>query len=61
MNLGQKVIATARDIGRIRDLEEAGATVISLDVTWSPEKLKEIAANAIKVYGGVDYLINNAG
>ncbi|CEL53512.1 putative oxidoreductase YusZ OS=Bacillus subtilis (strain 168) GN=yusZ PE=3 SV=2 [Rhizoctonia solani AG-1 IB] len=59
--LGQKVIATARDAERIRDLEQAGAAVMSIDVTWSPEKLKEVAVNAIEVYGRVDYVINNAG
>jgi NADP-dependent 3-hydroxy acid dehydrogenase YdfG len=55
------VIATARDVERIRDIEQAGAAVMSVDVTWSPEKLKEVAANAIEVYGSVDYVINNAG
>ncbi|CAE6507159.1 unnamed protein product [Rhizoctonia solani] len=61
LNLGQKVIATARNIERIRDLEEAGAAIMSLDVTWSPENLKETAISAIKIYGRVNYLINNAG
>ncbi|CAE6385997.1 unnamed protein product [Rhizoctonia solani] len=61
LSLGQKVIATARNTESIRDLEEAGAAVMSVDVTWSPDKLKEIAANAIEIYGRVDYLINNAG
>ncbi|KAH7338229.1 hypothetical protein B0J17DRAFT_572170 [Rhizoctonia solani] len=61
LNLGQKVIATARNIDRIRDLEEAGAVVLLLDVTWSPDELKDIAATAIGIYGRIDYLINNAG
>ncbi|QRW22991.1 short chain dehydrogenase [Rhizoctonia solani] len=34
---------------------------MTVDVTWSPEKLKQVAANAIEVYGRIDYLINNAG
>lgn len=55
------MIATARNINRIRDLEEAGAAVMGLDVTSPAEKLKEIATNAISIYGRVDYLINNAG
>ncbi|KEP46858.1 putative oxidoreductase,short chain dehydrogenase, partial [Rhizoctonia solani 123E] len=61
LNLGQHVIATARNIERIHDLEEAGATVMSLDVTWSPDKLKEVATTAIGIHGKIDYLINNAG
>ncbi|CAE6459935.1 unnamed protein product, partial [Rhizoctonia solani] len=61
LNLGQKVIATARDVERIRDIEHAGGAVMSVDVTWSPEKLKEVATNAIEIYGSVDYVINNAG
>ncbi|KAF8678836.1 short-chain dehydrogenases reductases (SDR) family [Rhizoctonia solani] len=61
LSLGQKVIATARNIDRIRDIEQAGAAIMTVDVTWSPEKLKEVATNAIEVYGRVDYLINNAG
>ncbi|GAB1521244.1 hypothetical protein RhiTH_004335 [Rhizoctonia solani] len=59
--MGQNVIATARNIERIRDIEQAGAAVMTVDVTWSPEKLKEATENAIKIYGRVDYLINNAG
>ncbi|CAE6445506.1 unnamed protein product [Rhizoctonia solani] len=61
LNLGQKVIATARNSEKIRDLEQAGAAVMSVDITWSPDKLKEIAENAVAIYGRVDYLINNAG
>ncbi|QRW20804.1 short chain dehydrogenase [Rhizoctonia solani] len=48
--MGQKVIATARNIERIRDIEQAGAAVMTVDVTWSPEKLKEATENAIKIY-----------
>ncbi|GAB1528405.1 hypothetical protein RhiTH_011599 [Rhizoctonia solani] len=61
LSMGQKVIATAQNIDRIRDIEQAGAAVMTVDVTWSPDKLNEVAENAIKVYGRVDYLINNAG
>ncbi|KAF8668095.1 short-chain dehydrogenases reductases (SDR) family [Rhizoctonia solani] len=61
LSLGQKVIATARNIDQVRDIEQAGAAVMTVDVTWSPDKLNEVAQNAIKVYGRVDYLINNAG
>ncbi|KAF8747345.1 short-chain dehydrogenases reductases (SDR) family, partial [Rhizoctonia solani] len=61
LSMGQKVIATARNIDRIRDIEQAGAAVMTVDVTWSPERLKEVATSAIGTYGRVDYLINNAG
>ncbi|KAF8747525.1 short-chain dehydrogenases reductases (SDR) family, partial [Rhizoctonia solani] len=52
--MGQKVIATARNIERIRDIEQAGASAMTVDVTWSPEKLKEATENAIKIYGAIE-------
>lgn len=54
---GQHVIATARDVRSIADLEKAGACeVMALDIT-DVENVREVIAAA----GPVDVLVNNAG
>lgn len=54
---GQRVIATARDVRSIADLEKAGSCeVMALDVT-DAENVRE----AISAAGPVDVLVNNAG
>eukprot|EP01097_Dermamoeba_algensis_P003865 TRINITY_DN261_c0_g1_i1.p1 TRINITY_DN261_c0_g1~~TRINITY_DN261_c0_g1_i1.p1 ORF type:complete len:286 (-),score=45.23 TRINITY_DN261_c0_g1_i1:180-1037(-) len=58
---GEKVIATARNINKIEELKTAGAHILQLDVTSSLPQLKDIATEAIKAYGRVDVLVNNAG
>lgn len=58
---GDKVIATARKPAAIKDLAEAGAHTLALDVTASDETLAEIAKEANNVYGRIDILVNNAG
>lgn len=56
------MIATARNPAEIDPtLKENGAQTIQLDVTESLENLKKTAAEAIKLYGRVDVLVNNAG
>ncbi|EXJ87955.1 hypothetical protein A1O1_04882 [Capronia coronata CBS 617.96] len=58
---GDNVIATARDAGKLDDLKDAGAAVVSLDVTSPLDELKRTAEEAHNIYGRIDYLINNAG
>ncbi|KAJ7342445.1 hypothetical protein DFH08DRAFT_703742, partial [Mycena albidolilacea] len=58
---GFRVIATARRLETLGDLEHRGARVLSLDVTSSAPDLATFAEKAIAVYGQVDYLVNNAG
>ncbi|KAJ7356401.1 putative short-chain oxidoreductase [Mycena albidolilacea] len=58
---GFRVIATARKVDTLTGLEEKGAKVLPLDVTSTPEALKEFAAKATSIYGQIDYLVNNAG
>lgn len=69
---GDYVIATARDdyvIATARDLSKHGVMQLSfddvpllqLDVTASQESLNEKIAEAIKIYGRIDVLVNNAG
>ncbi|KAJ7918896.1 hypothetical protein B0H13DRAFT_1606821, partial [Mycena leptocephala] len=49
---GFRIIATARRVEKLDDLENRGAKTLPLDVTWSIENLVAFA---------VDYLANNAG
>ncbi|KAF7336130.1 Short-chain dehydrogenase reductase sdr [Mycena venus] len=58
---GFRVIATARRLDTLTDLETRGAKILELDVTSSVRDLAAFAEKAIAVYGQVDYLINNAG
>jgi len=58
---GHRVIATARNVENIRDLERSGAFVLALDVTRPLPDIEAIAKEAMEKYGRVDYLINAAG
>ena len=57
---GDKVIATARDLTKVADLKDLGATVLQLDVTDSQANIDTTIASAISVYGRIDVLVNNA-
>ena len=58
---GDNVIATARNgTERLRALKEAGAATLSLDVRAPQEELDRIIEEALKIYGGIDVLVNNA-
>lgn len=59
---GDRVIATARaPIDRLAALEKAGAKTLELDVTSSPEAIKEVVHKAIAVHGQIDVVVPNAG
>jgi NAD(P)-dependent dehydrogenase (short-subunit alcohol dehydrogenase family) len=60
---GDKVIATTRaeSFHKIKDLTSEGADILTLDVTASLDELKQIAAQAVAIYGHVDVVMNNAG
>ncbi|KJA21767.1 hypothetical protein HYPSUDRAFT_67465 [Hypholoma sublateritium FD-334 SS-4] len=60
---GDKVIATTRgqSFDSIKDLKALGADIFELDVTAHIDELRKIAAEAVKVYGHVDVVMNNAG
>ncbi|KAH7871295.1 putative short-chain oxidoreductase [Lentinula edodes] len=58
---GLRVIATARKISTIENLRAPNITVSTLDVTASMSQLEDFANKALKVFGQVDILINNAG
>ena len=58
---GHNVVATARDAGKLRDLEARGAYVLSLDITAPDEEIEKVVADAVNKFGSVDILVNNAG
>lgn len=59
---GDRIIATTRGpTSRLASLEAAGAAVFSLDVTASQAELDAKIQEALKIYDGIDVLVNNAG
>lgn len=60
---GERVIATARDITKVADLAKKypdTARAFTLDVT-KPAEITAAAEKAIKAFGQIDVLVNNAG
>jgi NADP-dependent 3-hydroxy acid dehydrogenase YdfG len=63
LKAGDKVVATARNIGTIADLEKnypKTARAISLDVTHR-DQIKTAVEQALDHFGHIDVLVNNAG
>ncbi|KAI1080025.1 NAD(P)-binding protein [Whalleya microplaca] len=60
LSRGDLVIATGRQLQRIKHLEQAGAAILELDVTHSQQSLATIITKAIAIYGRLDVLVNNA-
>jgi NAD(P)-dependent dehydrogenase (short-subunit alcohol dehydrogenase family) len=60
---GDRVIATARDTSKLKDLTAQyphTARTFTLDVT-KPAQIESVAQQAIAAFGHVDVLVNNAG
>jgi NADP-dependent 3-hydroxy acid dehydrogenase YdfG len=57
---GDKVIATARNLAKLKHLETAGAAILQLDITDSQQNIRDKVAQAIAIYGKIDVLVNNA-
>ncbi|HUZ95087.1 MAG TPA: oxidoreductase [Edaphobacter sp.] len=60
---GGKVVATARNLDKVADLEEkypGKAKAFALDVT-DPAQILSIVAQTLTTFGPVDVLVNNAG
>lgn len=60
---GERVIATARDISKVSDLQQQypdNARAFTLDVT-KPAEIESVAKQGIAAFGSVDVLVNNAG
>ncbi|KAL1672838.1 hypothetical protein EV122DRAFT_271246 [Schizophyllum commune] len=60
LDQGDRVIATARDLKKI-PASISAAKPIRLDLNASDEEIRKVAADALKIYGRIDILINNAG
>lgn len=58
---GDKAIATARNASALKELADAGAATIELDVTASEHVLKEKVNKAIGTFGRIDVVVHNAG
>ena len=58
---GDDVIATARNIDKIRDLEDTGARLLQLDVTSPQADINKAIEEAVTLFGRIDVLVNNAG
>lgn len=59
---GDKVIATGRNAAtKLKHLEGTGAAIVDLDVSLPEADVKKIVDEAVKIYGKIDVLINNAG
>lgn len=58
---GHKVIATARNLDKIRDFEQLeNVDILKLDISSSQEEIANVVNNAISIHGHVTHLINNA-
>ncbi len=57
---GYIVCAAARRVEKMKDLEDLGATIFSMDITKEND-INEVVSHISSEYGGVDILINNAG
>lgn len=58
---GHTVIATARNVLRIQDLEDAGTHTMAFDVTSPMPVIEAVAKDVFHKFGRVDYLVNAAG
>jgi NAD(P)-dependent dehydrogenase (short-subunit alcohol dehydrogenase family) len=65
LKAGHKVIATVRDTNRsadaVRQIEEAGGKIITIDLSESKANITKKVQDAENIYGQIDYLVNNAG
>ena len=56
---GMTVYAAARSVDKMKDLEEAGAITLKMDITNDADVVA--VAERLKADGGIDVLLNNAG
>jgi NAD(P)-dependent dehydrogenase (short-subunit alcohol dehydrogenase family) len=57
---GDKVVATARDLSKIQQLEQLGVPRFQLDITDSQSVINATIAEILAEYGRIDVLVNNA-
>lgn len=58
---GHTVVATARKADRIQDLADAGAHIMTFDVTSPASDIDAVAQQVFKQHSRIDYLVNTAG
>ncbi|KAL8725594.1 MAG: hypothetical protein Q9166_007259 [cf. Caloplaca sp. 2 TL-2023] len=58
---GERVVATARNPTKLKQLESCGATTFALDVLADDGDLKNVVASIVNKAGQIDVLVNNAG
>lgn len=61
LSRGDKVVATARNVDKLTDLEQRGAYIAALDVTAPDDVVQKTVADAVAALGRIDILVNNAG
>ncbi|KAL6695664.1 hypothetical protein J3F84DRAFT_408668 [Trichoderma pleuroticola] len=65
LHAGHKVIGTVRNkqhsADAVRSIEQASGSVVELDMTEPRDSIIEKVQAAEKIYGRIDFLINNAG
>jgi NAD(P)-dependent dehydrogenase (short-subunit alcohol dehydrogenase family) len=65
LKAGHKVVGTVRSRTRsadaVKSIEDAGGSVVELDLTEPQETVHQKIKEAEAVHGQVDYLVNNAG
>ncbi len=57
---GYLVYGVARRVEKMKDIKEAGAITLKMDIT-KDEEIKEVVSTIEKKHGSLDVLINNAG
>lgn len=57
---GSQVVATARDVGALEDLRQAGMCTLALDVT-DVEAIAQVVNTVVSTEGRLDVVVNNAG
>ncbi|TMW67865.1 hypothetical protein Poli38472_007537 [Pythium oligandrum] len=60
-NRGDLVIATARNVAVLGDLQNLGCEALTLDVTAHDSAIYNVVAKAHAIHGRIDILVNNAG
>ncbi|KAF7369114.1 NAD(P)-binding protein [Mycena venus] len=59
---GDRVIATARSLPKIRHLAQSeNIRLLELDIVSGEEAIKNVIAQAVELWGRIDVLVNNAG
>lgn len=56
-----KVIATARSLSNIQDLQSDSCVTLRLDVDDGSEAIEASVKKALGIWGKVDVVVNNAG